>query len=74
MSIQNDLTKVEFDLEQILVKDIDTNEEKTVWKIDNEYIDRPVRGDTPEEALEFLADCIKSDEGRNQIDLDEISE
>jgi Cu/Ag efflux pump CusA len=76
MEMQQDLIKVDgITLEKIATRDRQTNEETTAWKIDHPEMKRPVRGDTPQEALEVFGECIaKDDDERTAVDLEDLAE
>jgi len=75
MSATQELIEIEeLTLKQIPVRDKETDEETTAWKVDHPEMDRPCRGDTPQEALDIFAECIGKDEGKTAINLDDLAE
>lgn len=68
-----DTTEVELTLKEIPVRDDDTDEETTAWKVDHPDIERPCRGDTPREALDIFGACVEKDEEDVSINLDELA-
>ena len=74
MSVKRrDLTKVELTLEQMIVRDKETDEETTAWSVSHPDLERPCRGDTLREALDVFASCVESDDETVAIDLDELA-
>ena len=75
MSLKQDLIEVEdITLKQIPIRDDETDEETTAWKVDHPEMDRPCRGDTPQEALNVFAECISKDESQTAINLSDLAE
>lgn len=72
---QHNLTEVEFTLEEVHVRDQETDEEQTMWQISHTDLDRPCRAGTPQEALNLFASCIsKAPSEKDSIDLEELVE
>ena len=75
MTEQNLIEVEELELNQIRVRDRETDEEKTAWEVDHPEMERPCRGDSPQEALDIFAECIgKDDDEKTAINLDELAE
>jgi hypothetical protein len=69
----NDLTTVtSIELEEIAVRDTETDEEKTAWQVNHDNLERPCRGDSPEEALKVFAEALSSDDKKYAIDLSDL--
>lgn len=71
-----DLTEVEgIVLKEIPIRDKETDEETTAWKVDHPELDRACRGDTPREALDVFGTCIEKDDDEDvSISLDDLAE
>lgn len=76
MKLENDLIEVEdITLREIAVRDSETDEETTAWKVDHPEMERPCRGDSPQEALDIFAECIGKDEDEpTAINLEDLAE
>lgn len=66
----------EFDLtvREIAIRDHETGEETPAWEVVNENLDRPCRGETPQDALEVFAACFTTDNERVKIDVETLTE
>jgi hypothetical protein len=69
----HDRTQFDVTVRQILVRDRETNEEKTAWQVESENMDRPCRADTPEEALRLFADSFESDDANIRAIPEELA-
>jgi len=74
MTEQNLIEVEELELNQISVRDRETDEEKAKWEVDHPEMDRPCRGETAQEALDIFAECISKDEGQTAINLEDLAE
>lgn len=70
----SNLAKVELTLKEIPVRDDETGEETTAWKVDHPDLERPCRGDTPREALDIFGACVESDDEDVALDLDDLAD
>ncbi|WP_144049963.1 hypothetical protein [Halorubrum sp. C191] len=69
---KTELTEVELTLREVRLRDRITDEERTGWQVENEELDRPVRGDSPQEALELFAACLETDNDDARIELEDL--
>ena len=70
---RQDLAEFDLTVEQIAVRDRQTDEEGVAWNVENKQMDRPCRGDTAPEALRVLADALEADEDeRHALSVEEL--